>query len=838
MCIIIIKWVVEKSRKSGSGCAASVSPRIPSAPPGDLFISTALQMSAILRVLQNCRRLWAIFITEDEINRRSIVLAGVLSLLFHCGDLCAQSITAHQAEKAVRGWLGTDARHLQTIIGRESRKVQSFTDEAGEPIYYVASLEPSGFVIVSADDELEPIICFADDGVYDPSPENPLGALVSSDLKGRMAAVRALRRERSPAQGAPAGRTRDKWKRLVDLGESGIAGSGEPGGGISDVRVAPLLQSKWSQHAVCQAPFYNYYTPDNYRTGCAATAMAQLMRYHQHPTEPIGVLGFWIKKDSSDWFAAYTRGGDGSGGPYNWDQMVLVPDCSTIPAVRNAVAGLCYDAAISINTDFGSLSSQADTLKAGDSLVDTFQYARAVKGYNSGGNIGEGLIGMINPNLDAKDPVIIGINGSSGHAAVCDGYGYNSSTLYHHLNMGWGGTYDAWYNLPNIDSNPTYSSIYKCVYNIRRAAVRSGEVISGRVYDPKGRPIANPTVCAQLGGQGAVIYAESDSRGIYAFDDLKSAATYLTYVAANGYGFTGRTVKTGTSADNSPVSGNVWGVDFYGQYPFGSLIAHWKLDETSGSIAADSAGVNDGMLQGSTNWRPSGGVCDGALFFDGNDCVAIPYESNFDMINEITVAAWVNIDVVDKDWQTVIAKGDSAWRLSTLGNQRKFYFCVTGPPNYAAVDGSAIVPTHEWHHVCGTYDKANIRLYIDGMEDPAGPTTYSGGITTNNFDVFIGENAEKTGRYWKGLIDDVRIYNYALRPGDVAQLMCHEPSVGDVNHDCIVDMADFAVLTSAWLSRPGDQRWNEDCDISPVADNVIDMLDLNAFFGSWLAGDR
>jgi hypothetical protein len=509
--------------------------------------------------------------------------------------------------------------------------MQPFTDEAGEPVYYVAYLEPSGFVIVSADDELEPIICFADDGVYDPSPENPLGALVSSDLKGRMAAVRAARREQNAAQGAPAGRARDKWNLLIDLGESGSEGSGEPSfGGISDVRVAPLLQSKWSQHTVCQAPFYNYYTPDNYRTGCAATAMAQLMRYHQHPTEPIGVLGFWIKKDSSDWFGAYTRGGDGSGSAYNWGQMVLVPDCSTTPALRNAVAGLCYDAAISINTHFGSISSQADTLKTGDSFVDTFQYARAVKGYNSGSNIGEGLIGMINPNLDAKDPVIIGINGSIGHAAVCDGYGYSSSTLYHHLNMGWGGTYDAWYNLPNIDSNPAYSSIYKCVYNIRRAAVLSGEVISGRVYDPKGRPIANPTVCAQLGGRGPVIYAESDSRGIYAFDDLNSAATYLIYVPANEYGFTGRTVKTGASADNLPVSGNVWGVDFYG--------------------------------------------------------------------------------------------------------------------------------------------------------------------------------------------------------------MCHEPAVGDVNHDCVVDMADFAVLTSAWLSRPGDQRWNEDCDISPAADNVVDMLDLNAFFGSWLAG--
>ena len=107
----------------------------------------------------------AFFIREDELNRRSIVFAGVLPLLFCCGDLCARSITAHQAVKAVSGWLGADGRPLQTILGMQSRKMQCFADGAGEPVYYVAYLEPSGFVIVSADDELEPIICFADDGV-------------------------------------------------------------------------------------------------------------------------------------------------------------------------------------------------------------------------------------------------------------------------------------------------------------------------------------------------------------------------------------------------------------------------------------------------------------------------------------------------------------------------------------------------------------------------------------------------------------------------------------------------------------------------------------------------
>jgi len=781
---------------------------------------------------------------EEEINRIRIVYAGIVLLLGVCGgNAPARSITAHQAEKAVSAWLRTGAPSLQRNLARQAKKVRAFADEAGEPIYYVVCLKPSGFVIVSADDELEPIVAFADDGVYDPSPENPLGALAANDLKGRIAAVRTRRHLQTARRRARALRAKKKWDRFVQPSETPDEGftltdpaataSGISTGAISDMRVSPLLGSKWGQNGVCDEVCFDYYTPGNYLAGCVAITMAQVMRYHQHPTAGIGIEGFWIKKDNSDWYGAFTRGGDGSGGPYHWYDMVLVPTCSITLNERRAIGALCYDAAISVNTVFRYDSSQADTLKAKDALVETFMYAGAVTGFNGGNNIGDGLIEMINPNLDAKDPVIIGIQGAGGHAVVCDGYGYNSSTLYHHLNMGWRGLYDAWYNLPNIDSNPSYTSIYKCIYNIRPID-GGGEVVSGRIYSPSGEPIANPSVYAQPVAGCLGVDAESDENGIYAFDNLVAATTYTIYVSAEGYTFPPSNITTGTSRDNSAVSGNVWGVDFYGQYASDALIGRWKLDETSGETAEDSAGVNDGTVYGGAAWQSSGGMFDGALLFGGDDYVHIPNEWNFDMDEQITVASWVKIDTVNKDWQAVITKGDSAWRLSTLRSERRFHFSVTGPPNYTAVDGSLSVPAGEWHHVCGTYDGTNIRLYIDGGEDPSGPVAYSGGITTNNFDVYIGENAENQGRYWRGAIDEVRIYNYALTAGAVANLMCREPAPGDVNHDCVVDMADYAVLTAAYLSQPGDPRWNPDCDISSPADDIVDMRDFNVFLSSWL----
>jgi len=156
-------------------------------------------------------------------------------------------------------------------------------------------LEPSGFVIVSADDLVEPIIGFADDGTYEPSPENPLGALVTNDLNGRMAAVHRTFRLQAIVGEAPFTDTQKKWSFFISLAETSEGGFSlmwRPS--IPDVRVAPLVRSKWGQQQACVSDCYNYYTPNNHPCGCVATVMAQLMRFYKHPTTGIGVHQFTI----------------------------------------------------------------------------------------------------------------------------------------------------------------------------------------------------------------------------------------------------------------------------------------------------------------------------------------------------------------------------------------------------------------------------------------------------------------------------------------------------------------------------------------------------------------
>ncbi len=73
-----------------------------------------------------------------------------------------------------------------------------------------------------------------------------------------------------------------------------------------------------------------------------------------------------------------------------------------------------------------------------------------------------------------------------------------------------------------------------------------------------------------------------------------------------------------------------------------------------------------------------------------------------------------------------------------------------------------------WHHVAGVYDGWRIALFVDGQLDAS--CEASGQMQVNDYPVVIGDNAEKRGRQWNGLIDDVRIYSYALSPDEITAL--------------------------------------------------------------------
>ena len=478
----------------------------------------------------------------------------------------ARPTTPTEAEALAKNWLSREALPLKSRLSGKISGVQTFKNSGGEAAYHVVAFAPEGFIVIAGDDCIEPIICFSSEGHYDPSQANPMGALVSRDLDARVARVKVRRMLKgngavAPAAGEGENAAQAKWTSLL---QPRYAKLGNAADALSDLRVAPLLESKWGQTvAGDNQACFNYFTPtsvgqpSNYPVGCVATAMAQLMRYHRYPGAGVGTASFQVSIDGRK-KTRKLRGGDGSGGAYNWRAMPLVPSVLTQSQGR-MIGSLTYDASVSIRTSFRRSGSGAPMANAADSLQAVFEYCNVIHGLVDEGSMSSRrLQNMINPDLDAGYPVLLAIykDYDYGHAVVCDGYGYNSSTLYHHLNMGWGGYNDAWYNLPNIDGAIPYNLVTDCIYNVFPHG--KGEIISGRVIGPDGAPLAGVTVTARGGGKAFT--STTNARGIYAFVKVPSSTAFTITASRAGYTFASVQRKTGKSASGEGDSGNVWDV--------------------------------------------------------------------------------------------------------------------------------------------------------------------------------------------------------------------------------------------------------------------------------------
>jgi hypothetical protein len=516
----------------------------------------------------------------------------------------AKPTTPEQAGRLVANWLALESQPLGNLMGQGVKEVESYPGPDGLPQYYVVYLDLTGFVIVPADDLVEPIIGFVPEGTsFDPAQSNPLGSLVSSDVPGRVLHAREME-ALSAATGdlaAPESSMAKAQRKWAWLSDSGAAQEDLEfaAATISEVRVAPFVQSRWSQTSVGGNACYNYYTPpnavgssSNYPCGCVATAMSQLLRYWQHPSVGVGSASFSIAVDGVPEDRSL-RGGDGSGGAYDWANMVLVPGSYNVTQF-SAIGALTHDAGVSVNMGYTASGSGADTLQAANAFTSVFKYSNARTAYNAGSNLPESNRNrMVNPNLHARYPVLFGITGSSGgHAIVCDGYGYEASTMYHHLNLGWAGASDAWYNLPDIGTAYyTFTSVYKCVYNVY--VTGSGEIIAGRVTAADGSPIsgANVTATRSTGGSYS---ATSDASGIYAIVKVPSNSSYTVSVDKTGYTFTPQAAATGASTNYSTATGNVSDLDFVGSVAT-ITVSSFAVNNGGASTASSSVTLNNAV---------------------------------------------------------------------------------------------------------------------------------------------------------------------------------------------------------------------------------------------------
>jgi len=194
-----------------------------------------------------------------------------------------------------------------------------------------------------------------------------------------------------------------------------------------------------------------------------------------------------------------------------------------------------------------------------------------------------------------------------------------------------------------------------------------------------------------------------------------------------------------------------------------ALIAHWKLDETEGTIAHDTAGDHDGFVIGPV-WHPDGGMVAGALQFDGIDDY-VSTEFVLDPADgEFSVFAWVK---GGGPGEVIISQtgGTTGYSSTWLGIDASEGKLITKLMFFwLPLESESVITDDAWHRVGVVWDGAHRYLYLDGTEVAKDTSPFSTGFRSDGGLYFGTGNNLDAGSFWSGLIDDVRIYNRAVTP--------------------------------------------------------------------------
>jgi len=206
-----------------------------------------------------------------------------------------------------------------------------------------------------------------------------------------------------------------------------------------------------------------------------------------------------------------------------------------------------------------------------------------------------------------------------------------------------------------------------------------------------------------------------------------------------------------------------------------NLVAYWKFDEGAGSTAADSSGNrNTGILTNGPLWTP--GRIGSALYFDGtDDNVTVADSNSLNLSDAFTLSAWVNPSEAFSDFRAILVKNYTYYFYADVSG-----YCGDGTPlagfdqatSNVVCQSTALTP-NTWTHLAATYNGSTITLYRDGL--PVAVANASGPLTPTPGTLQIG--ASQYGEYFKGMIDEVRIYKTALSDTEI-QTIVQQESVG------------------------------------------------------------
>lgn len=329
--------------------------------------------------------------------------------------MTAETLTPEQALSRMN--LSANTRTEQISPASLTLNYTMQTKDGAPALYIFNNKNGNGFVVLSADDVAAPVLGYSNDGTFDITKVSPTTKWWLSQYTSQI------------------------FEASTIVSETGIATRSSLPTRVSGGAIAPMTSTKWNQ----SEPF-NEQCPekDGKRcvTGCVATALAQVMKYHGYPQKGSGTVK--IKFDDAE------QSLDLSAQSFDWDNMLDTYTKGKYTQTQaNAVAYLTKACGYSVEMSYGPEESGAVSHRLGKALIDNFGYNKYITYEKRTNYSATDWNQMVYDELAAKRPVLYGgQSNSGGHEFVCDGYDGNG---YFHINWGWGGMSDGYFLLESLN---------------------------------------------------------------------------------------------------------------------------------------------------------------------------------------------------------------------------------------------------------------------------------------------------------------------------------------------------------------------------------------------------
>ena len=197
------------------------------------------------------------------------------------------------------------------------------------------------------------------------------------------------------------------------------------------------------------------------------------------------------------------------------------------------------------------------------------------------------------------------------------------------------------------------------------------------------------------------------------------------------------------------------------------LVGYWSFNEGEGNLANDSSGMNNhGELFGNVDWV-EGKFGSGLKFSEDRSCVKIEHSESDNLTEQVSIALWAMPEESQPAWGKFVCKqktDDYPYALQYDDSNR-----IKGAVQTSnGTVGIKMDTFDEWTHLALVYDGTSLILYKNGEEVVRKPA--NGKLQQNNLSVTIGSRWESSQSY-RGVIDEVRLYNVALSQEEIKKVM-------------------------------------------------------------------